>query len=83
VAAVTVPATIGSVRPGVVQTFDDHVGAGTVRDALDGTEWWFHCTRIAGGRRTVAIGATVGFRVTPGPTGLEAGDVEVRTAPPA
>jgi cold shock CspA family protein len=82
-AAVSIPASFGSVRPGVVQAFDDHVGAGTVRDALDGTEWWFHCTRIAGGRRTVPIGATVWFRVTTGPTGLEAGDVEVRTAPPA
>ena len=65
-AVVSIPASFGSVRPGVVQAFDDHVGAGTVRDALDGTEWWFHCTRIA-----------------TGPTGLEAGDVEVRTAPPA
>lgn len=67
-----IPASIGSVRPGVVASFDDHEGAGTVRDALDGTVWWFHCTRIADGSRHVDVGATVTFRVLTGPTGLEA-----------
>jgi cold shock CspA family protein len=81
----TIPAGIGSVRPGVVAAFDDHEGAGTVRDALDGTVWWFHCTRIADGSRHVDVGATVTFRVTTGPTGLEATDLAPRPAgrPPA
>lgn len=75
-----VPATIGAARPGVVASFDDHEGAGTVRDALDGTVWWFHCTRIADGSRHVDGGATVTFRVTTGPTGLEAVDLAPTSA---
>jgi cold shock CspA family protein len=73
-----IPAGIGSPRPGVVASFDDHEGAGTVRDALDGTVWWFHCTRIADGSRLVDVGATVTYRVTTGPTGLEAVDLAPR-----
>ncbi len=60
-----------SERTGVVATFDDHVGAGTVRDE-GGHLWSFHCTRIADGSRTIAVGAEVSFRVEPGPVGLEA-----------
>lgn len=69
------PATTYATRRGTVATFDDHVGAGTVVDDVDGTEWWFHCTRLADGSRLVAPGTAVTFRVTPGPTGLEATDV--------
>ncbi len=55
--------------------FDDHVGAGTLRDGTDGLEWWFHCTRILDGSRSVPVGAGVTYAVRPGPTGLEAVDV--------
>jgi cold shock CspA family protein len=59
-------------RTGVVATFDDHEGAGTVRDATSDEVWPFHCTRIADGSRTIAAGTPVAFRVELGPTGLEA-----------
>ena len=70
-----VPATTFARRTGVVEVFDDHVGAGRIRDAADHRTWWFHCTRLADGSRTVAAGAAVTFTVRPGPTGLEAVDV--------
>ncbi len=64
---------------GRVASFDDRVGAGTVR--TDGTElvWPFHCTRIADGSRTIPEGAYVSFEVVPGPSGLEAVDLRRRT----
>lgn len=60
-----------SERTGRIEHFDDVVGAGTVRDD-DGAEWWFHCTSIADGTRTIEAGAPVRFEVVPAPTGLEA-----------
>ena len=59
-------------RIGRVLTFDDQVGAGTVRGDDVGETWFFHCTRIADGSRTINVGAAVTFEVVPGPTGLEA-----------
>lgn len=50
---------------GVVLTFDDHKGYGTLR-AGDGTEVFFHCTRIADGTRTIDVGAPVTFELVPG-----------------
>ena len=50
---------------GVVATFDDHRGYGTVRTA-SGEELFFHCTRIADGTRTIEPGAEVRFDVVPG-----------------
>jgi cold shock CspA family protein len=65
-------------RTGRVSAFDDHVGAGTVTaDDADET-WFFHCTRIADGSRTIAVGTWVMFDVMPGPTGLEAVSVRRR-----
>lgn len=65
------PATAFTRRSGIVATFDDHVGAGTI--AEDGQpDWPFHCTSIADGSRTIAVGTAVSFRVTAGPNGLEA-----------
>lgn len=69
------PADAFGRRTGVVEGFDDHVGAGTVRDRHDGRTWWFHCTRIADGSRSVAVGTTVRYALRPGPTGIEAVDV--------
>lgn len=66
------PAEAFTERTGVVATFDDLVGAGTLVDDATGAPWWFHCTRIADGTRTIAIGVPVTFCVEPGPTGLEA-----------
>lgn len=66
------PAEVFTGRTGVVATFDDQVGAGTIVDDATGAPWWFHCTRIADGTRTIAIGAPVRFSLEPGPTGLEA-----------
>lgn len=61
-------------RNGTVVSFDDHVGAGIVRDD-HGDEWSFHCTRIADGTRTIATDTAVAFRVEPGPAGMEAVDL--------
>ena len=65
---------------GVVATFDDHKGYGTVR-AGDGTELFFHCTAIADGSRRIAVGAKVVFVVVPGHRGTwEAAAVEALPA---
>ena len=53
---------------GSVVAFDEHKGYGTVR-ADDGSEYFFHCTQIAGGGRTIAVGAEVRFEVVPGHLG--------------
>ncbi len=48
--------------------FDDHKGYGVVRGA-DGVEYFFHCTQIADGSRTIPEGAEVSFAVVPGRLG--------------
>lgn len=53
---------------GTVVDFDEHRGTGTVRDA-DGTEHPFHCTQIADGSRTIAVGTAVEYEVVPGHLG--------------
>lgn len=60
-------ATRTSVK-GSVTAFDDHVGLGEVT-AEDGTVHPFHCTAIADGTRTIAVGAAVTFSVLPGRSG--------------
>ncbi len=69
-----VPLSDGS---GVVASFDDPRGLGVIqRD--DGTEYPFHCTAIADGTRTVAVGAAVSFRVAAGRNGRwEAASIRV------
>jgi cold shock CspA family protein len=47
---------------GRVSSFDDHRGYGTVT-ADDGTAYFLHCTQIAGGTRTIAVGTEVVFDV--------------------
>ena len=53
---------------GSVSAFDEHRGLGEVTDA-GGTVYPFHCTAIADGTRTIAVGAEVEFEVAPGPLG--------------
>lgn len=52
----------GAGRRGVVSTFDERVGLGTVV-GVDGTEYVFHCIEIADGSRTIEPGTDVGFDV--------------------
>ena len=53
---------------GRVSSFDDHRGIGEVT-AADGSAYPFHCTAIADGTRTIAVGADVQFDIRPGPLG--------------
>lgn len=53
---------------GRVVAFDEHVGLGEV-EGEDGRRYGFHCTQIADGSRTVAVGADVAFDVVPGHLG--------------
>jgi CspA family cold shock protein len=43
-----------------VSAFDEPVGLGTVTTA-DGVDYPFHCTQIADGSRTIAVGTPVTF----------------------
>ncbi len=45
---------------GVVHEFDEEKGYGTIV-GNDGRSWFFHCTQIADGSRTVAVGTAVRF----------------------
>jgi cold shock CspA family protein len=56
-------------RTGTVIAFDDPAGLGIVRDEAGGEEFGFHCTQIADGTRTIAIGTAVRFTVAPGHRG--------------
>ena len=48
---------------GTIAAFDDAAGLGTIT-ADDGTAYPFHCTQIADGTRTIAVGTAVTFAVT-------------------
>ncbi len=50
---------------GAVTEFDEQRGLGVVT-ADDGTPYPFHCTAIADGTRTIAVGTAVSFDVVPG-----------------
>ena len=67
---------------GTVTAFDVGRGLGTVTDGAGG-EWPFHCTAIADGSRTIAVGARVAFEVVAGHLGrYEARDlVPARSMP--
>ncbi len=54
---------------GRVAEFDEAGGYGTVAAADGSGEWFFHCTAIADGTRTVDVGAEVAFEVEPGHRG--------------
>jgi cold shock CspA family protein len=53
---------------GAVSAFSEHRGLGEIT-ADDATILPFHCTRIADGSRTIAVGTRVEFDVVPGPLG--------------
>jgi cold shock CspA family protein len=53
---------------GVVDEFDDAAGYGVVADGDDG-RWFFHCTAIFDGSRSIDVGATVTFDVVAGRLG--------------
>ena len=53
---------------GVVAEFDEHKGYGVVRSD-EGIDYFFHCTQIADGSRTIAAGTAVSFEVAPGRLG--------------
>jgi cold shock CspA family protein len=55
----------GSHVTGSVTTFDERRGIGEVT-AADGAVYLFHCTAIADGSRTIAVGAAVAFERVPG-----------------
>ena len=51
-----------------MSAFDDPRGLGDVT-AEDGTTYAFHCTAIADGTRTIAVGTAVEFEVVAGRMG--------------
>ncbi|HEY2999429.1 MAG TPA: cold shock domain-containing protein [Acidimicrobiales bacterium] len=53
---------------GAVEVFDEPRGLGTVRGD-DGAAVPFHCTAIADGTRTIAVGQRVRFALVPGRLG--------------
>ena len=64
----------GARRVGRVTEYDAAAGYGTIAD--DDGRWFFHCTVIADGSRTVDKGAEVTFVLEPGHLGRwEARDV--------
>jgi cold shock CspA family protein len=65
-------------RTGIVVSFDEERGLGTVADA-DGSTFDFHCTAITDGSRAVEVGRPVAFVVRPGHRGrLEARELVKR-----
>jgi CspA family cold shock protein len=58
---------LGSAAGRVVE-FDEHRGLGRI-EASDGSTYSFHCTQIADGTRTIAIGTEVAFVIVAGPLG--------------
>ncbi len=68
---------------GTVAEFDPHAGFGTVV-AGDGRAFWFHCTAVVDGSRTIDVGTVVCFDVVAGHLGRwEAANVEPRGAVPS
>lgn len=67
---------------GVVSTFDEHRGLGTIT-TTDGAEIGFHCTEVADGSRTVAVGTAVVFQSLPRLGRWEAGAIRPVADEPA
>lgn len=63
---------------GVVEAFDDAAGYGEV--TADDGQWFFHCTAIADGTRSIEVGTPVTFEVVGGRVGRwEASDLRPTT----
>ncbi len=68
---------------GSVAEFDDSAGYGRVCDAADAADteassgsWFFHCSSIADGSRSIEVGTDVTFHLESGHLGrLEARDI--------
>jgi CspA family cold shock protein len=60
---------------GRVTVFDEPRGIGEIT-ASDGTVYPFHCTQIADGTRTIAVGTEVEFEVVAGLGRWEAAAIE-------
>lgn len=66
------------IASGRVVEFDAHRGLGVI-EADDGTRYRFHCTQIADGTRTIAVGREVAFEIVAGQLGrFEAADITPR-----
>jgi len=66
---------------GVVTQFDEAKGFGTIRAEDGAGDYFFHCTAIADGSRTIPVGTPVDFEVVAGHLGhYEAADVHKRPA---
>ena len=50
---------------GTVTEFDEDAGLGVITADDDGTPYPFHCTQIADGTRTIAVGTQVRFERQP------------------
>jgi CspA family cold shock protein len=62
------------VERGTVAAFDEERGLGDIESG--GRTFPFHCTQIADGTRTIAVGTAVTFEVRPGHLGRwEAGSI--------
>ena len=67
-------------RTGVIAAFDDPKGFGIVGSGDD--QYFFHCTQIADGTRTIGVGTEVTFEVVAGHLGQwEAAEVTPVRAP--
>lgn len=68
---------IPAVSAGVVESFDEERGYGTIVRASDGASLFFHCTAIADGTRSVHVGQAVRFCAVAGHLGrVEARQIE-------
>jgi cold shock CspA family protein len=68
---------VTAIESGVVASFDEARGYGTVSRSDDGTELFLHCTAIADGTRTIGVGQRVRFVSAAGHLGrLEARSIE-------
>jgi len=65
----------GAPRLGTVTDFDEARGLGTI-SAFDGELLPFHCTQIADGTRTIAVGQAVRFALLPKLGRYEASAIE-------
>jgi cold shock protein len=66
-----------AMRLGEVGRYDDVAGYGEIHEG--DARWFFHCTAIADGTRTIATRTPVRFRLAPGHLGRYEG-VDIRPA---